>query len=531
LVTGGDVLGFYRISPDGSRVAYKADQATDEVYGLYIARGPEHWMTNGGSWDTADHWEFGIAPDLTTDAVLDAAAVVTMTGGTTPRTVDTLTLGGGAGTSVLELQGGAVLTATDGLTMLGNGVLGGDGVVSTGELPLSVPASAEIGAGAGDTFTLISGTVTNAGRIEALGSASSEAELDFVGNLKNQTSTGLIAAHDAVLRFRSGLLNAGHVTVSGGFNDVFGEIINQPTGRIVVSGGSAVVCYDDVSNAGVIQASASGSLQSMIVFFGSFSGNGVSGTGHVFLEGDARPGFSPGTMVFGGDVSLGPDSALHIEISDTKPGTGYDRFTAAGDLALGGALELAFVGGFTPAAGMRFDLWDANSVSGKFSSVSLPALPAGLFWHASKLATTGELAIGVTPETFAGYAALFGLSTPATGDQDNDGLANRLEYVLGQNPTIASNGAIGLPLLVKSPDTDTYSFTMPAPCGADVAIAIEASDDLVVWSVLANRPADGPWSGPVTLAADAPGRQRVTLNRPSAGVIRRFYRLVAPVPR
>jgi len=38
LVAGGDVLGFFIVSPDGGRVVYRADQDTDEVFELYASK-------------------------------------------------------------------------------------------------------------------------------------------------------------------------------------------------------------------------------------------------------------------------------------------------------------------------------------------------------------------------------------------------------------------------------------------------------------------------------------------------------------
>ena len=107
----------------------------------------------------------------------------------------------------------------------------------------------------------------------------------------------MIAARDATLRFQAGLVNSGALTFSAGVSDVFGDIVNQSNlntpGRIVVTGGAQDNFFDDITNNGVIQVSAAGSLQSTAVFMGSLSGAGVVGTGHVFLEGDTRPGFSP----------------------------------------------------------------------------------------------------------------------------------------------------------------------------------------------------------------------------------------------
>jgi hypothetical protein len=175
------------------------------------------------------------------------------------------------------------------------------------------------------------------------------------------------------------------MTFTSGVSEVFGDISNAnflPTpGRIVVSGGAQANFYDDVTNAGSIQVSAAGTLQSSAVFLGSLSGNGVAGGGHVFSEGDMRPGFSPGTMAFGGDLSFGPLANLEIELAGVSPGTQFDRVTVAESLALGGTLDVSLLGGFTPAPGNAFEIITAaNSISGTFDNVVLPGL-SDSSWH------------------------------------------------------------------------------------------------------------------------------------------------------
>ena len=109
---------------------------------------------------------------------------------------------------------------------------------------------------------------------------------------------------------------------------------------------------------------AAGGLQSAAVFFGALSGNGVSGTGHVFIEGDARPGFSPGTMAFGGDVSFSPAATLDIEIGGATPGTQHDRVTVADSATLAGTLAVNLMDGFVPTPGQQFTIMTYGSRTG-----------------------------------------------------------------------------------------------------------------------------------------------------------------------
>ncbi len=66
---------------------------------------------------------------------------------------------------------------------------------------------------------------------------------------------------------------------------------------------------------------------------------------------------------------------------------------------------------FTPAAGQSFDILD-GTLSGTFSSVSLPSLPSGLMWNTSKLYTTGVLSVQIV------------------GDYNGDGVMNAADFVV-----------------------------------------------------------------------------------------------------
>jgi hypothetical protein len=221
--------------------------------------------------------------------------------------------------------------------------------------------------------------------------------------------------------------------MSAGVMDVFGDIDNvaasPTTGRIVVSGGGTANFYDDITNGGSINVSAAGTLKSTAVFFGSLSGNGVGGGGQVFIEGDARPGFSPGVMAFGGDVSFGPFASVAIELAGATPGSEYDRLVVTGDLALDGTLEVSLIGGFIPSVGQSFNILDWGGLAGTFSSLTLPAL-SGVTWNTSQLYTTGVISVAAAPILL--------------GDYNNDGTVDAADYVKwrkeGDNPLPNDNG-------------------------------------------------------------------------------------------
>jgi hypothetical protein len=528
VVPDGDVVEV-RSNSSGD-IVYLADRNSDEVFELFPEITHQRLWKNqgGGTWNVASNWEPTLPGGENTSATIEKSVVVDFTTDYTP--IGRLLLGGGPGTSVLNIQDGSSLVASLGVFLSPGGVIRGDGFVSSGLVDLEIPAGAEISAGSGDMLRIASGSVSNEGRIEAFGVAASRAEIDFSGSVVNENGTGLIACHDAVVRFREDLVNEGTVSFTGGFSDLLGEVNNGSQGRLVITGGASTVFYDDVQNDGTIEANASGTLQSVVVFLGALSGNGVSGGGHVFVEGDARPGFSPGTMTFGGDLSLGSSAHFQFDVEGTTAGVDYDQVVVAGALELNGVLEVQLTNGFTPQIGDSFDLWDAGSVSGQFSSVILPDLPAGHFWNTSSLNTTGEVNVGSAPNSYAAFAALNNLTTPPNGDQDNDGASNLMEYLFGGDPVVQDNVNPSGSVAVNG-GTATFSIAINSVAADDVVFEIQESPDLSQWNGLATRSAGGVWSGsfPVDVDETEPGTVELSLDQPVGGQAKRFYRFTAAV--
>jgi T5SS/PEP-CTERM-associated repeat protein len=276
------------------------------------------------------------------------------------------------------------------------GLLSGNGRVNA---PITNNTAGQVRVTAGRRLEILgaSGTNVNNGLIDVDGGTIEFSRV--VTNSSSNPSSGLIAARDATLRFEAGLANSGALTFSSGVSDVFGNVTNlsnlSTPGRIVVTGGAQANFFDDVVNNGSIQVSGAGSLQSTAVFLGSLSGNGVSGGGHVFIEGDARPGFSPGTMSFGGDVSFGPLSTLNIELAGTNPGTQYDRVVVADSAAISGDLDVTLLDGYRPTIGSSFQILSAaGGLSGTFDAESLPALAGGASWSVQYGAAAVTLEVG-----------------------------------------------------------------------------------------------------------------------------------------
>lgn len=301
----------------------------------------------------------------------------------------TLTNGG-----ELNLYGAAATVNGTGVT--NSGLIAGNGRINA-LITNNIAGQVRVPSGQRLEILGASGTSINDGLIDVDGGT-----IEFGRPLTNSSgspSTGLIAARDATLRFNAGLSNSGALTFSSGVSDVFGDITNLSNlttpGRIIVTGGAQANFFDDVVNSGSIQVSASGTLKSTAVFLGSLSGNGVAGTGQVFIEGDARPGFSPGTMAFGGDVSFGPLSTLNIELAGPAAGTQYDRVTVAQTASLNGSLNVSLLGGYRPAIGTSFQVVSATGgLTGVFATETLPELAGGASWSVVYGANSVTLEVG-----------------------------------------------------------------------------------------------------------------------------------------
>jgi hypothetical protein len=106
-----------------------------------------------------------------------------------------------------------------------------------------------------------------------------------------------------------------------------------------------------------------------------------------------------------------------MELGGTSPGRGYDQLHVGGALSIGGILSVSLIDGFSPAVGSSFDLLDWGTLSGTFSSLSLPTLP-GRQWDTSQLYTTGMLSVVISP---------------LAGDYNGNGIVDAADYIVWQN--------------------------------------------------------------------------------------------------
>jgi len=320
-------------------------------------------------------------------ATVGAGAILGLRGGSF-SSVDTLTNNG-------EIQLTDEFTTVSGGNLINNGLVLGRGRINKS----LVNSATGVVRTSGDQRLVFGGpSNANSGRLELVGGT-----MEFASALNN-APTGVISGRGALF-FNGGLTNQGNAGFSAGFTDVYGDMLNSATGKIIVSGGGVLTFYDDLVNEGELRTPAGGRT----VLYGALSGSGpFTGTGTVQIEGDLAPGSSPTEALFGGDLILSSTAHTMLELANTTVGSGYDQLDVAGTLLLGGTLDVTLLDGFAPRFGDTFDLLDFARLSGRFDAIHLPALDGGLTWGTTSLYSTGT--ITAVPEPAGWLLALVGLA-------------------------------------------------------------------------------------------------------------------------
>ena len=279
--------------------------------------------------------------------------------------------------ATLEVQTGGTFAA--GL-LANNGQVGGTGVI---QATIANSSTGEIFVGVGEQLRVLGGGHTNAGQF-TLGNGT----INFDGDVANQ-ATGLILGAGAY-RAGGGTINNGAIALSA-TSLVIGDVINNGIGQITVTGGTTTF-LDDVTNDGALHISAGATA----VFFGSLAGSqGTTGAGDARLEGDLKPGNSPGAMAFGGDLAFGPAAQIEIELGGLAPGIEFDVVSAANEISLDGTLAVSTIIGFVPSAGDMFQIISAADVQGTFNTVLLPGLSGNLEWLLDYQPTSVSLLVAI----------------------------------------------------------------------------------------------------------------------------------------
>jgi len=128
--------------------------------------------------------------------------------------------------------------------------------------------------------------------------------------------------------------------------------------------------------------------------------------GDLVVGGTLSPGESPGILSVE-DITFAAGSILNMELGGTVRGGGYDALVSSGDVVLqnGSTLSVSLTSSFVPEMGDEFDILDFSSLSGQFTTISLPALGGGMVWDKSDLHSMGTISVAPEPGTLCLLAA------------------------------------------------------------------------------------------------------------------------------
>jgi fibronectin-binding autotransporter adhesin len=255
----------------------------------------------------------------------------------------------------------------------------------------------------------------------------------FIGNSDNTAKTLTIASGHTLRG--SGMLGGGRY--SQYFTDTI-SVVNLGTvlaegadgmgaigpglenrGRLVVSAGSR---FDARSlSDGIRQTAAEavtqvdGTLDAHTLWLdaGTLSGSGVISADVVVGQATVAPGNSPGKLSIVGDLVLGEQSVLLVEVNGPTPGVQHDWLDVSGSIALDGTLRIVF-SGFAPSIGDRFTFMTtgAGAFSGTFDVLDTPGYQLSLVAAGPGMSFTVD-AITAVPEP--GTLALLLLGGLAVG--------------------------------------------------------------------------------------------------------------------
>lgn len=431
---------------------------------------------------------------------------------------------GNLGAGNITTGAGTVWNNNAAVTLAGS-LTGPVNITNTGAFTINGNCSSHTGSYTHDSSTASSGfnvaTATSSNATYHIASEQGSLQgIVVAGNGDYTLEMGALSGVAGSL-LRGGLSATGNTTLRIGhrnIDSVFLGSINNGTNKVLsltktgtaklTLGGTSNYTGPTQINAGILAINGStGSSAITVANGGTLAGSGtLGGSATVQSGGIVSPGDGIGTLTAQQQVTMQSGSTLRIEIDPATDSA--DKLVVNNTLQRGGTLLVSKLPGDV-AFGKSYTLFQATTLTGSFSAVTLPSLPAGMYWNSSQI-QSGILSVLGHPES---WRMQHFNATAASGnaadlaDPDGDGLVNLLEYATLSNPMDSNAQAT---FLTKQGATMTFTYTKNSNA-TEVTYIVEWSDSL-----------SGGWSS-VGVLEQANGNQ-VTATIPSAAPCR-FVRL------
>ncbi|MEM1116978.1 MAG: hypothetical protein AAGJ11_10765 [Bacteroidota bacterium] len=306
-----------------------------------------------------------------TDFQADGTATLNLTGTGFEWTTSYLTAGTLVNTAVVRLTG----------TVNGRGARN-EGAVFRNEGALTWTDG-------GNLWAFQGGRIENAGTLAWSGTGILQVHTDAV--FRNGGDFTWTDEADVRVTGGSRFENAGTFTVTGsgtlrGGNDT-DVFVNEAGAEWVLTPSAPFALGTDMTSFRAVPMQVR--LGGTVRLEGEIDARGSEIANSAELHVGATPG-AIATVTWTGDVPLGPDADLRLDLAGAAPGTGHDQIVvlgaarpfAAGEATLDGALSVALADGYDPEAGTAFEVLRAPSFAGGFrdrTSLTVEALDLALY--------------------------------------------------------------------------------------------------------------------------------------------------------
>jgi autotransporter-associated beta strand protein len=431
---------------------------------------------------------------------------------------------------------GSLLAGSGAITKSGSGTLGLHGF--SGSLTVAITGGTLQLAGGHNNYWAVQHTVVSAGARLSNGTHSHIAELTLDGGELAATGvdptwgswmldrdiivigsgTSLISAQRVAIANASNVSRVFDIAatatleITGTFENAHTTTANGLTktghGTMILQAGSSYTGPTTV-NQGVLLVNGSTSNQSAlrIAATATLGGDGtVNGPIVVDSGGTLAPGSPIGTLNAGSTITL--NGTLAIEIGEASA----DQLSVARNLNITNA-TLAISG--TPTLD-EYVIASFGSITGTaFAGVT--GLPVGYHLVYDE---SGRRIILAAIGGYDGWAASHMVAGGPADDDDTDGLANLLEYVLRGDPKMAST--VLMPTLRVNDGSAVFQFSREAQTVQDTIQVFQLGADLVAWTEL---PLVAGEMVSIVSEDDRPGMEQVTITVPTGPSGRLFGRL------